>query len=132
MDIDNDLAAIGQLVDEAQAQQFNLEPFLELHTDDVVIVNFGGRRVAGKVALREAMSAALTSQLAKVTTTMEVHDVLLVRPDVAVVSATKHVRDERDAGGTLASQGSTTYVVVREPDIGWRIAVTQTTPIAGT
>jgi uncharacterized protein (TIGR02246 family) len=133
MDTDNDdLAAIGQLVDDAQAQQFSVEPFLELHTDDVVIVNFAGRRVAGKDSLRDAMSAALASPLAKVTTTMDVHDVVLIRPDVAVVNATKHVHDQRDGGEASASSGTTTYVVVREPEAGWRIAVAQTTPIAGT
>jgi uncharacterized protein (TIGR02246 family) len=125
-----DVATIRRLVEDAQERQFDVEPFLALHTDDTTIVNFGGRRVSGKDALREAMTAALASPLAKVTTTVEVHDIRFVRPDVAIVSATKHVTDERGENETFASKGSLTYVVV-SGDGGWRIALAQTTPIAG-
>lgn len=128
---DADIAEIRSLVAEAQRQQAAVEPFLALHTDDVIIVNFVGRRVTGKEALRNAMTSALASSLAGVTTTVEVDDVLLLRPDVAVVSATKHVSDQRDGDETLASTGSMTYVMAREASAGWRIAVAQTTPIAG-
>jgi uncharacterized protein (TIGR02246 family) len=123
-------AAIRRLAADVQARQSEVEPFLALHTDDTVVVNFGGRRVAGKDALRQAMIAALASPLAKVTTTAEVHDIRFVRPDVAIVSATKYVTDDRDRADKLASKGNTTYVVVGV-DAGWRIALAQTTPIAG-
>ncbi|QGG95639.1 YybH family protein [Actinomarinicola tropica] len=122
---------IGRLVDQLNEQQFDVEEFLALHTDDVIIVNFGGRRVTGKDALREAMSAALGSSLAKVTTTVEVHDVHFVRPDVALVNATKYVSDERDGDEAFASTGSSTYVVTRDERSGWRVALAQTTPVAG-
>ena len=128
-DAEPDIDAIRRLVDDAQANQFEVEPFLALHTDDVTVVNFGGRRVMGKEALREAMQAALASPLAKVTTTAEVHDIRFVRPDVAVVSATKHVTDERDDGERFASEGAMTYLVVRDADAAWRISLAQTTPI---
>lgn len=128
METDNE--AIRRLVDDAQASQFDVEPFLALHTDDAVVVNFGGRRVTGRGALGDAMRAALASPLAKVTTTTEVHDIHFLRPDVAVVSATKHVDDGRDDDGErFATKGSMTYVVVREPDGAWRIALAQTTPM---
>lgn len=129
--VERDIVAIRQLVEDAQARQSDVEPFLALHTDDVVVVNFGGRRVVGKQALREAMTAALASPLAQVTTTAEVHDIRFIRPDVAVVSATKLVSDGRDGADGLASQGSLTYVVVDGVPAGWRIALAQTTPIAG-
>lgn len=77
------------------------------------------------------MTSALASPLAKVTTTAEVHDIRFVRPDVAIVSATKHVTDEREEADTFASKGTMTYVVVHAVDAGWRIALAQTTPIAG-
>lgn len=131
MDAQPEITAIQALVAEAQAKQFDLEPFLALHTDDLVVVNFGGRRVVGKDALRDAMSAALESPLAKVMTTTELHDIRLVRPDVAIISATKHVDDQRDADDAFASKGAMTYVVVKDPEAGWRIALAQTTPIAG-
>lgn len=124
-----DIEAIRRLVDDAQANQFEVEQFLELHTDDITVVNFGGRRVMGKQALRDAMQSALASPLAKVTTSAEVHDIRFVRPDVAVVSATKHVTDERDDGERFASEGAMTYVVVRGADGAWRISLAQTTPI---
>ena len=126
-----DVSEIRRLVAAAQAAQFDVEEFLALHTDDAIVVNFGGRRVTGTAALRAAMTAALSSPLARVVTTSEVHDISFVRPDVAIVSATKHVSDERDGEDTFATRGSMTYVVVKEPDAGWRIALAQTTPIAG-
>ncbi len=46
--VEEDTAAIRRLVDDVQAKQLDVEPFLALHTDDAVVVNFGGRRVAGK------------------------------------------------------------------------------------
>lgn len=129
--VERDAAAIRQLVEDVQARQFDVEPFLALHTDDAIVVNFGGRRVLGKDALRQAMTAALASPLAEVTTTAQVHDIRFVRPDVAVVSATKFVSDGRGEADTFASQGSLTYVVVDDAHAGWRIALAQTTPIAG-
>ena len=129
--VEQDTGAIRRLVDDVQAKQSDVEPFLALHTDDTVVVNFGGRRVAGKDALRRAMTTALASPLAKVTTTAEVQDIRFVRPDVAIVSATKYVTDDRDQADTFASKGSMTYVVVNDVDAGWRIALAQTTPIAG-
>lgn len=128
--VEQDTEAIRRLVADVQAKQLDVEPFLALHTDDTVVVNFAGRRVAGKEALREAMTAALASPLAKVTTTAEVQDVRFVRPDVAMVSATKYVTDDREQADTFASTGSMTYVVAKDVNEGWRIALAQTTPIA--
>ncbi len=85
--------AIRGLVETLQATQSDIETFLPLHTPDTIIVNFGGRRVLGRDDLREAMASALASPLADVTTTTEIHDIRFVRPDVAIVSCTKHVHD---------------------------------------
>jgi uncharacterized protein (TIGR02246 family) len=123
-------AAIGALVERLQATQSEVEPFLALHTAGVVIVNFGGRRVLGRDALRHAMEAALASPLAQVTTSAEVHDIRFLRPDTAIVSCTKRVSDQRATADTLATEGSLTYVVV-DVDGEWRVALAQTTPIAG-
>jgi uncharacterized protein (TIGR02246 family) len=128
--VEEDSDAIRRVVEEAQARQFDIEPFLALHTDDTIVVNFGGRRVTGKQALRDAMTAALASPLAKVTTTSEVHDVFFLRPDIAIVSATKHVKDERDAASTFATRGSMTYVLTKAANASWLIALAQTTPMA--
>lgn len=95
----------------------------------MVIVNFGGRRVLGADQLRSAMEHALESPLADVTTTAAIHDVRYPRPDVAIISCTKHVVDARPSGGDLASRGALTYVAVREAGT-WKVALAQTTPIA--
>ncbi|MEU3273187.1 SgcJ/EcaC family oxidoreductase [Saccharomonospora sp. NPDC006951] len=128
-----DLAAIRELVAAAEREQNELEPFLALHTEEAAIVNIAGRRVLGKQAIREAMGAALASPLAKVFTKTEIVDIRPVSADVVLVSARKHVSDERDAEGTekpaaLPATGSLTYVVVRTGE-GWRIASAQTTPL---
>lgn len=123
------VTAIQELVQQLQEAQSDVEAFIALHTAETVIVNFGGRRVLGREQLRAAMASALASPLAKVTTTNELLDIRFVRPDVAVVSCTKHVADERDTSETFASSGSLTYVVVHE-DGGWRVALAQTTPIS--
>ena len=74
-----------------QAAQSDVEPFHALHTQDAIIVNFGGRRVLGSGDLRRPMEAGLASPLAQVVTTAAIDDIRYVRPDVAIVSCTKHV-----------------------------------------
>ena len=122
-------AAIAELVEAAVRHQSDPEAFLALHTDDVVIVNIAGRRVLGRSTFEAAMRSALASPLADVTTTVEVEDVRFLRPDVALVSCTKHVHDARaEPGAGLPPAGSMSYVVVDDGH-GWRIALAQTTPI---
>jgi uncharacterized protein (TIGR02246 family) len=120
--------ALRTLVAEVQAAQSDVEPFLARHTDDTIVVNLAGRRVLGQDALREAMTTALATPLAQVITTAEVDDIRFVRPDVAIVSATKHVTDERDDGDAVPARGRLTYVAVQEGE-EWRIALAQTTPV---
>ena len=121
---------IRSLVERLQATQSDVEPFLALHTPDTIIVNFGGLRRLGRDDVRGAMEAALASPLAQVTTSAQVDDIRFPRPDVAIVSATKHVSDQRDTTETFATQGRLTYVVV-EDDGEWRVALAQTTPVPG-
>jgi uncharacterized protein (TIGR02246 family) len=129
MDEDRD-SEIRQLVERLQAAQSDVDPFLALHTHAAIIVNFGGRRVLGSGDLRRAMEAGLASPLAQVITTAEIDDIRYVRPDVAIVSCTKHVSDQRDTTETFATEGRLTYVAVEE-DGAWRVALAQTTPVAG-
>ncbi|PSK97870.1 uncharacterized protein (TIGR02246 family) [Haloactinopolyspora alba] len=131
---DDDRAAIRQVVAEAEKHQNDLEAFLALHTADAMIVNIAGRRVLGRDDIRVAMAAALDSPLASVFTTTEIVDIRFASADVAIVSAIKHVSDERGgsskagSGEGLPATGSLTYVLAREHD-AWRIASAQTTPI---
>lgn len=127
---ESDVTAIRELIAAAERHQNEVEPFLALHTEDAVIVNIAGIRLLGRDALREAMTRALSTRLANVLTTTEVLDIRFARPDVAVVSCVKHVRDENpDSTGSLPAAGSLTYVVVKQAE-GWRIALAQTTPQA--
>lgn len=124
---------IRQLVADAERYQSDLDPFIALHTPDVVLVNIAGRRVLGRDVLRTAMQRALESSLANVLTRLTIQDIRFVRPDVAIVSCLKRVSDEREAPpedkATLPSAGSTTFVVVLDEG-AWRIASARTTPIA--
>ncbi|MEU6714937.1 SgcJ/EcaC family oxidoreductase [Nonomuraea sp. NPDC046802] len=137
MNATDDVTAVRRLVAEAERHQNDLEPYLALHTADTSIVNFGGRRVAGRDALRHARKAALGSPMADVRTKTEVADIRFVRPDVAIVACVKRVFDEREerlkddpATALPAESGWLTYVAVKEAD-AWRIASAQTTPIRG-
>ena len=127
-------AAIRRTVADAERYQADLEPFVALHTDDAIIVNIAGRRVLGRDSIHKAMKEALATPLAQVLTRIEVEDIRLTTPDVAVVSCVKYVSDERDAtvradaGTSLPRSGSLTYVLVKKDDT-WRIAAAQTTPI---
>lgn len=128
-----DLDSIRQLVADATEYQNDVEPLMKLHTEDTIIVNFGGRRVLGREAFRDAMRQALDSPLAKVFTTVEIEDVRFLSPAVAIASCTKTIRDERDAaqldsGVSLRTAGAMSYVLVKQTS-GWRIALAQTTPI---
>jgi uncharacterized protein (TIGR02246 family) len=122
--------AVRLVVAEADRLQSDPDGFAELLTEDVVVVNFGGRRVRGRAALHQAMTAALASPLADVTTRQIVDHVRFVRPDVALVECTKHVHDGRPGGAPhLAATGEVTFVLVRQHG-RWRIASVQTTPVA--
>jgi uncharacterized protein (TIGR02246 family) len=126
---DDDLKEIVDLVAAAVRHQSDPDPFLALHTDDVVIVNIAGRRVLGRDDLEAAMRGALAGPLADVTTTVDIDDVRFLRPDVALVSCTKHVNDARaEPGDGLPTAGAMSYVVVNPGD-RWQIALAQTTPV---
>ncbi|WP_405363206.1 SgcJ/EcaC family oxidoreductase [Kitasatospora sp. NBC_00085] len=150
---DHDLAAIRRLVAEAEEYQSDPARFIPLHTADVSVVNFGGRRVAGRESLARAMTAALASSLADVLTRTEIDDIRFIGPDTAIVACVKHVFDQRepspddDPGVRLPATrtGRLTYVVVRQlvGDEGqfdqagdgsaagssWLISSAQTTPV---
>lgn len=123
---------IRALVDQATASQSETDRFVPLHTEDAIIVNIAGRRVMGKVAIEEAMRVALATPLANAITSVDVDDVRFVTDDVALVSCTKYVSDQRDPSDkttALPAAGRLTYVMVRSGE-HWRIALAQTTPIA--
>ena len=120
---------IRWLVAAAATHQSDPDPFLALHAPEAIVVNIAGRRVLGRDHLATAMRAALDGSLASVTTTVDVDDVRFVRPDVAIVSCTKHVHDARTTDhAALPSAGALTYVVART-DGRWEIALAQTTPV---
>ena len=124
------MEAIRSVVADAEKLQSEVDPFIALHTPRVVIVNLAGRRVLGRDAFEDAMRGALAGSLAQVTTRLSVDDIRFVTPDVAIVSCTKRVNDDRDGteDRVLPAVGVLTYVMVRE-DGAWRIALAQTTPV---
>jgi hypothetical protein len=56
---------IRALIEQAEASQFDPEPFLALHSPETIIVNFVGRRVLGRGELARAMNDAMASPLAR-------------------------------------------------------------------
>ncbi|MDQ1028109.1 uncharacterized protein (TIGR02246 family) [Streptomyces umbrinus] len=132
---DADERLIRELVARSQEAQTDPEVLPALHTSDLVLINLAGRRVFGREAFASAMATALASPLRDVRTTLEVDDIRFVRPDVAIVSLIKTVHDERpDTQGQgpsdFPARGAMTYVMTRDEDDDWRIALAQTTPIA--
>lgn len=127
-----EIEAIKQLVENAAKYQNDPDLFLPLHANDVVIVNFAGKRVLGRDALEYAMRKALSGQLAKVVTTNVVENIIFLRSDVALVNCIKHVSDNRDSidnGAALPSEkGALTYILVKGEE-GWKISLAQTTPM---
>ena len=125
----HDVAALEQLVADAERFQSDTDRFVELLTDDYIVVNIVGRRVQGKSEARAAMEKALDSGFSGVITRHELTDIAFLRPDVALVSCVKHVSDERDdAAGDVPSTARLTFVTVKQGET-WRIALAQTTPI---
>lgn len=123
-------AAIARLVERATALQDDADGLPDLHTDDAVIVNVAGRRIAGREAFRDAMTAALDSPLAQVRTTVEITDIRFVTHGAAIVSCTKTIQDarpSRDGADALPAEGAMSYVVTRVTG-DWQIALAQTTP----
>lgn len=122
--------AIRELVQQADKAQSDPVVLPDLHTAGMVIVNIAGRRLFGRDAFTQAMSAALESGLKDVRTSVEIVDIRPLTEDVALVSCIKTVYDERpDAEpDALPASGALTYAAVRT-STGWRLALAQTTPI---
>jgi uncharacterized protein (TIGR02246 family) len=126
---EQDIAAIRQLVADAETFQSDTERFTNLLTPDFVIVNIAGIRLLGREPVRQAMAKALETHLANVLTRNELVDITFIRPDVAIVSCIKHISDKNeDAANGMPAKGSLTFVMTKEAD-GWRIALAQTTAI---
>ena len=122
---------IRDLVTRSQRAQNDPEELPSLHTSDLVLVNFAGRRLFGRETFASAMAEALASPLQDVRTELEVLDIRFPTRDVAVVSLVKTIHDERDrteAASELPVSGAMTYVVTRDGD-DWLIALAQTTPV---
>jgi uncharacterized protein (TIGR02246 family) len=130
---DADERAIRAVVARADAAQSDPVALPALHAPQGVLVNFAGRRVLGRDAIAAAMAAALATPMRDVLTSVEVLDIRLATPDVAVVSCVKTVHDQReDADGpAFPATGALTYVLARAGET-WQIALAQTTPIATT
>ncbi|MFI7273535.1 SgcJ/EcaC family oxidoreductase [Streptomyces sp. NPDC049879] len=130
-DHDADKQRIRALVARTQEAQLDPEVLPALHASDLVLINFAGRRLFGRETFASAMAEALSSPLKDVRTTLEVDDIRFATPDVAIVSLTKTIHDERSETGdasTLPLAGAMTYVMTRQGD-DWRISLAQTTPI---
>ncbi|WP_434599704.1 SgcJ/EcaC family oxidoreductase [Streptomyces sp. A5-4] len=130
-DSDSDKERIRELVALTQEAQIDPDVLPGLHTSNLVLINLAGRRLFDRETFASAMAEALSSPLKDVRTELEVNDIRFATPDVALVSLTKTVHDERSetAGSTeLPLAGVMTYVMVRQGD-HWRIALAQTTPI---
>ncbi|BCL33426.1 SgcJ/EcaC family oxidoreductase [Streptomyces aurantiacus] len=127
----DDEQRIRELVTRSQEAQIDPDVLPALHTANLVLVNLAGRRLFGREAFASAMAGALSSPLKDIRTSLEVDDIRFTTPDVAIVSLTKTIHDERsEAQGSseLPSVGVLTYVLTRQGD-DWRIALAQTTPV---
>ncbi|MGV9884848.1 SgcJ/EcaC family oxidoreductase [Streptomyces sp. NPDC003006] len=128
---DIDKKRIRELVVRTEEAQTDPDALPALHTSDLVLINFGGRRLFGRETFTSAMADALSSPLKDIRTALEVNDIRFATPDVAIVSLTKTIHDERseaEDSSQLPLTGVLTYVMTRAGD-DWRIALAQTTPI---
>ncbi|WP_227981204.1 SgcJ/EcaC family oxidoreductase [Nocardia spumae] len=123
-----DERAIRDLVARADRAQADTAVLPALHADTAAVVNFYGRRLLGRDMLEAAMSAALSSGLGAVRTSVEVVDIRSLSADAALVSCIKTVYDERPDEQIPPTTGALTYVTVRTAT-GWKIGLAQTTPI---
>ena len=65
---DQEIVAIRAVIADADRLQSDVEGFTQLLTEDVALVNFGGRRVLGRGNVHEAMRQALETPFAHVYT----------------------------------------------------------------
>ncbi|MER5705172.1 MULTISPECIES: SgcJ/EcaC family oxidoreductase [unclassified Micromonospora] len=127
----DDEKRIRELVARTQEAQIDPDVLPALHTSDLVLINLAGRRLFGRESFASAMAEALSSPLKDIRTVLEVNDIRFATPDVAIVSLTKTIHDERpeaEDSSELPLTGIMTYVMTRRGD-DWRIALAQTTPI---
>lgn len=102
-----------------------------LLTEAATVVNVAGRRVEGREALRVAMTEALSTDLAHVSTTLQIDSIVFPSETVAIVRATKRITDSRAGAAPsqpLPSAGILTITLVHAAG-DWQVAAMQTTPL---
>jgi uncharacterized protein (TIGR02246 family) len=97
---DQEIAAIRAVIADADRLQSDAEGFTQLLTEDVALVNFGGRRVLGRSNVHRAMRQALDTPFAHVYTNNDVVDVRFLRPDAqwSAASSTSRMSGSRLRG----------------------------------
>jgi uncharacterized protein (TIGR02246 family) len=123
-----DTQSIEQVVVDAEQFQSDPEKFSQLLTSDVVLVNVAGIRLVGRDEVYRRMKSAMTTSLADIITKNEVGDITFLRPDVALMSGTKHIFAKSGDALTETGKARLTFVLVKNQD-GWLIASIQNTPI---
>ena len=128
MDADEqDRHAIEEVVAGSERFQSDPEAFSQLLTEEVTLINVVGVRLSGRDTVRRAMEEAMKTSLANVHTTNEIERVTFLRPDVAVMTGTKHVSVERNGKEEPETRTRLTFVLVKEEE-AWLIALVQNTP----
>jgi hypothetical protein len=114
---DQDVEAIRAVVADTEALQSDADGFAGLLTENVALVNFGGRRVLGRDNVRQAMRQALETPSARVYTKTEVVDV----PDVRAGQGAGQLADR--AGTDNPDRGLSHPPGGPQPDAGCQSSI---------
>ncbi|UMG92924.1 SgcJ/EcaC family oxidoreductase [Nocardioides sp. TF02-7] len=126
-DVENDVAALHQLVKEVERVQANelVAEFVALFRHDAIWTTAHGKRLFGRDAIAAFTAQVLPGSSAHGRATYDVEHVLFIRPDVAAVKVEQRYYD---ADGRLESQGTPMYVLAKE-DGRWLLTANQNTSV---
>jgi uncharacterized protein (TIGR02246 family) len=128
---EREIDAIRKLIADLDRYQTEVDGFEELLHEDVEFINFVGRRVRGKSTLSAIRAEALRTPMARVLGSHQLEEARFPRPDIALVTCTKSVSDEREpetAATELPAKGWLNMVLTKEDD-RWLVLSYQVTPI---
>lgn len=111
-------------------QHERVSDFVELFHDDATWVTGGGRRLIGRSEIAEFTAKVLPGAMSESTATYDVEHIVLIRPDVAVVSVRQ--RPVSLDGNPLEAvpEGRPTYVMAKDREGAWKIVAGQNTQVA--
>ena len=124
---EEDILSIQQVVVNAERFQNDPEQFVQLLTEDAVIVNVAGYRVIGRDEIYKVMRKAVETSLTHIITRNEIVNITFLYSKGALVHCIKHISVKNENKREEDTQVILTFVMKKTENEQWLIALAQNT-----